>query len=208
MSVQPPTGPQGTEPFHFLVRQRFTAMVNRYEIVRSGPDWAPGELIAFAQQKRFAFKEEVTFYTDDTRTAPVFSFKARKKLDLGSGYDIYAADGAPIGYFKKEFAASLLRSTWQLQDTAGIRATGQERSQGVALLRRFWDAIPIIGDIPVPFLFHFDFVDATGGLVLSSEKKAAIRDSYRVSVFPTPAGTLDWRVAATMAVALDALQSR
>jgi hypothetical protein len=58
----------------------------------------------------------------------------------------------------------------------------------------------------VPFVFHFDFVDtATGQPVLTSERRLAIRDKYTVTV-PDP--RLDFRVAASMAVALDALQSR
>jgi hypothetical protein len=58
----------------------------------------------------------------------------------------------------------------------------------------------------VPFVFHFDFVDeATGQVVMISERQKAIRDRYTVTV-PDP--RLDFRVAASMAVALDALQSR
>jgi hypothetical protein len=30
-----------------------------------------------AQQKRFAFKEQVTFHADEARTQPVFGFRAR-----------------------------------------------------------------------------------------------------------------------------------
>jgi hypothetical protein len=58
----------------------------------------------------------------------------------------------------------------------------------------------------VPFVFHFDFRDkATGNLVMSSERRVSIRDKYTVDVFDP---RLDFRVAASMAVALDALQSR
>ena len=63
-----------------------------------------------------------------------------------------------------------------------------------------------IADVWVPFVFHFDFVDtATGRTVLVSERRKAVRDRYTVTV-PDP--RLDFRVAASMAVALDALQSR
>jgi hypothetical protein len=41
--------------------------------------------------------------------------------------------------------------------------------------------------------------------VLSSERRRSIRDNYTVTV---PDARLDFRVAAAMAVALDALQSR
>jgi hypothetical protein len=74
------------------------------------------------------------------------------------------------------------------------------------VLRRLWTVIPVVGDIPVPFLFHFDFTDtATGAPVLTSERRRSVRDRYDVTVHDP---RLDFRVAAAMAVALDALQSR
>ena len=76
----------------------------------------------------------------------------------------------------------------------------------IAILRRVWDLIPYLGDVWVPFIFHFDFVDkATNEVVMISERQKSIGDRYTVTV-PDP--RLDFRVAAAMAVALDALQSR
>ncbi len=98
----------------FAVNQKITMMVNRYEIRELLPDGSTGGLLAFAQQKRLAFKEEVTFYTDEQRTQPVFSFKARQRMDLGATYDVLDAAGQPIGWFRKDFGKSLLRSTWHM----------------------------------------------------------------------------------------------
>ena len=110
----------------FSMKQRITMMANKYELIAANPDGTDGPLIAFAQQKRMAFKEQVTFYADDSKTQVVFSFKARKKIDLGSGYDVFDANGQPIGWFKKEFGKSLLRSSWQLAG-GGVEADGTER---------------------------------------------------------------------------------
>jgi len=189
----------------FLVKQHITLMVNRYEVASANSDGTEGSLLAFAQQKRMSFKEEVTFYTDSTRSTKLFSFKARQGLDVRAEHDVFDANGNPIGWFKKEFVTSLLRSTWQLS-YAGVQARGQERRPVIAILRRFWDLIPVVGEIWVPFVFHFDFVDlATGQTVLISERRKSIRDRYVITV---PDTRLDFRVAASMAVALDALQSR
>lgn len=195
-------GLQGVE--RFAVTQRITLGVNRYDVRTVGEDGSPGALLATAQQKRLAIKEQVTFYADEARTVPVFSFKARKRLDLGSGYDVTDAGGAPIGSFRKDFGRSLLRSTWHLE-AAGLKATGSERNTTVAVLRRVWGLVPVIGEIPVPFVFHFDFVDASGEVVLSSERRRSVLDRYDVTV---PGGRVDGRLAAAMAVALDALQDR
>jgi len=188
----------------FYVRQKITVMVNRYEIIAANPDGSEGDLIAFAQQKRMSFKENVQFYRDASKSEVVFSFKARQGLDVRAEHDVFDADGNAIGYFKKEFGASLLRSTWRLM-YGTTSALGQERNATIAILRRIWDFIPVIGDIWVPFLFHFDFVDDAETTVLSSERQVSIRDRYTIDV-PDP--NLDFRVAASVAVALDALQSR
>jgi hypothetical protein len=189
----------------FYVRQKITIMVNRYQIFGANPDGSEGPLLAFAQQKRMAFREQVTFYTDESKFQPMFSFKARQRLDVHAEHDVFDEHGTPLGYFRKDFGASLLRSTWHLS-APGLEAIGRERRLGIAILRRVWDFIPYLGDIWVPFVFHFDFTEkTTGQLVLTSERQKTIRDRYTVTV-PDP--RLDFRVAASMAVALDALQSR
>jgi catechol 2,3-dioxygenase-like lactoylglutathione lyase family enzyme len=188
----------------FTVAQKITLMVNRYEIRAVDDAGRPGELLAFAQQKRTAFKEQVAFYRDESRKEALFSFKARQRLDLGAVYDVLDADGQPIGSFRKDFGASLLRSTWHIE-AAGVQARGSERSAGVAIGRRVWEMLPVLEAIPSPFRFHFDFVDRSGRTVMTSERGQSLRDRYLVTL---PGAVLDARVAAAMAVALDALQSR
>ena len=189
----------------FFVSQRITLMVNRYEIRAANPDGSEGPLMALAEQKRMKLKEEVVFYADESKSRPVFSFKARQRLDVSAQHDVYDEYGTQLGMFSKQFGASLLRSTWNLS-APGIEAVGRERRPGIAILRRVWELIPYVGNVWVPFVFHFDFVDTrTGATVMVSERQMAVRDRYTVTV-PDP--RLDFRVAASMAVALDALQSR
>ena len=205
------TGPQDVAPSpamvvpRFFVKQRITVMVNRYEILAANPDGSEGQLLALAEQKRLKLKEEVVFFADEAKTRRVFSFQARQRLDVRAEHDVYDEQGAVLGSFSKQFTASLLRSTWHLS-APGIEAVGRERRPVIAILRRVWDLLPYVGDVWVPFVFHFDFVDkATGRPVLSSERIWAVRDRYDVTVHDP---RLDFRVAASMAVALDALQSR
>jgi uncharacterized protein YxjI len=180
----------------FFVKQRLTMMVNRYEIRAADPDGGVGRLLAVAQQKRMAFREQVTFFSDESRTVPVFSFKARQAMDLAAVYDVFDAAGTPIGYFQKDFSASLLRSSFHLGGP-GIDAYGQERNAVIAILRRFTEfAFPV----------HFDFTDKqTGAVVMSSARQLTIGDRYTVDV-PDP--RIDFRLAAAMAVGLDTLLQR
>ena len=177
----------------FVVRQRITMMVNRYEIRPS----REGEVLALAQQKRMSLKEQVTFFADEQRTVPVFGFKSRNVLDVRGVTDVLDESGMPIGTFSKDFAASLLRSTWHIDQPGRPRITGAERNMVIAILRRFTD---------IDFLpYHFDFAFDGGQPAMSVERAWTLRDTYAVTVHDPG---LDRRVAAAMAVALDALQSR
>ena len=180
----------------FFVKQRITMMVNRYEIRLANPDGTMGQLMGLAEQKRFAFKEQVTFFADETKTRPVFGFKARSVMDFGAGYDVTDEAGRQIGYFKKDFGASLLRTTFQVEGP-GYRGTGQERNMVVALLRRFTD----VSFLPI----HFDYTADDGRTLLAISRQMSLRDKYTVDV---PDQRVDFRVAAAIAVAMDALMAR
>ena len=177
-----------------LMRQRIRMMVNQYEVHAAAPDGSEGPLLAFAQQKRLALKEQVTLYTDDSKQQAVLGFKARQIIDLGATYDVTDAGGQPIGLFRKDFKASLLRTTWHLEQPGLGIMTGQERSLPIALLRRF----------VVAWAYHVDF--AIGGqLAFSVVKKWALRDRYTIDIVNPQ---VDRRLVVAMAVALDALQAR
>nr|WP_296072793.1 hypothetical protein [uncultured Actinoplanes sp.] len=180
-----------------IVRQRVRLMVNQYEIHAVTPDGAEAGLLAFAQQKRMAFKEQVTLYTDDTKQTPVLGFKARQVIDLGATYDVFDAAGQPIGLFRKNFKESLLRTTWHLTQPGYGEMTGRERNLTVAILRRFVDSLSWLP-------YHFDFMIGDR-VAFSVVKKWGLRDKYVVTIHD-PA--LDRRLVSAMAVALDALQSR
>ncbi|MFF5261914.1 hypothetical protein ACFY4C_23500 [Actinomadura viridis] len=188
----------------FLVRQRLRLMVNQYEVRTEAPDGSEGELAAFAQQKRMAFKEQVTLYADDAKTRPILGFKARRRIDLAATYDVTDAAGQPLGLFRKDFRRSLLSSTWHLEQPGAGVVTGSERNRFVAVLRRVWGLVPYVDALPFAWPYHFDFVSGDRP-AFSVEKKFGLRDRYVVDI-QDPG--LDRRLVIAQAVALDALQSR
>jgi uncharacterized protein YxjI len=180
-----------------IVRQRVRLMVNQYEVHAVSPDGAEAGLLAFAQQKRMAFKEQVTLYTDDQKHTPVLGFKARQMMDLGATYDVTDANGTPIGLFRKNFKESLLRSTWHLEQPGHGEMIGRETNMVVAVVRRFVESLSWL-----PYHFEFVLGDRPAFTV---EKKWGLRDKYVVTIHDPQ---LDRRLVAAMAVALDALQAR
>jgi uncharacterized protein YxjI len=179
-----------------FIRQRITLMINRYEVWAADGSGSPMSMVGFVEQKRMAMREQVTVYTDESRRTVLTGFKARQIIDLGATYDVTDATGRPIGSFRKDFARSLLRSTWHVEAPVLPTVTGEERNLVVALLRRFAD----LGFLP----YHFDFT-ANAAPGFSVEKRWGIRDTYVVRV-ENP--QLDRRLVIAMAVALDALQAR
>ncbi len=197
-----------------IVEQKITAFVNKYAIYQATEDGKKGDMIAFAQQKRLAFKEKVIFYTNDRKTDVAFTFRAEKVLDIHGRYFVEDPQGTKVGSFKKQFAKSLVNSSWQIlnkEDQAMFDL--RESNHVLAFMRRFGGMIPLVGDfidIITMFLrYHFIFADSTTGNEVGRYQKTTLfRDHYLLSMAPEAYQKEDWRVLAAMAVGLDALQSR
>lgn len=196
-----------------IVKQKITAFVNRYEVYACDAEGNEGELVAFAEQKRLAFKERVDFYADADKKKHAFVMRAEKVMDVHGKYFIEDQKGNRIGAFKKEFAKSLLNSTWSILDAKDKPAmTISESNQAIAILRRFLQWIPIVGDlldiIMNFFKYHFVFRTANGDEAGKYIKTTLFRDFYRLEMTDKAYDSQDWRTMAAFAVALDALQSR
>lgn len=198
-----------------FVEQKITAFVNKYTIFEANEAGSAGKPLYYVQQKRLAFKERVTFYTDEGHVNVAFTFRAEKAMDVHGRYFVEDADGNVLGTFKKDFGASLTNSTWQIFGTGSEAPVYQvkESSQTLALLRRFAGFIPVVGelvDIVVAFLrYHFVFEDVqTGQPVGKHQKTTLFYDKYLVSLTDEAYEKIGQKTLAAFSVALDALQSR
>ncbi|MGH7218377.1 MAG: hypothetical protein ACREGE_02970 [Candidatus Microsaccharimonas sp.] len=196
-----------------IVEQKITAFVNRYEIYRAAEDGTKTDMIAFAEQKRMAFKEKVNFFTDASKNTLAFSFRAEKVMDIHGKFFVEDAENNKVGAFKKEFKKSLLNSTWNiLGANDSVVLTVSESNQALAIIRRFIGWIPLVGELfetATNFIkYHFSFYDPSGAEVGAYRKMTLFRDHYTLSLDDVTYAAQDWRVLASMAVALDALQTR
>ena len=197
-----------------IVQQKITAFVNQYEIYEADAAGEKGHMVAFAQQKRLAFKEKVIFYADKSKSTPMFTFRAEKVLDVHGRYLVEDMDGRGLGGFKKLFKQSLVSSTWQMFDADGTpRFDVAENNTALAVLRRFGGFVPVVGElidlIVLFFRYHFAFAATNSGQKVGEYRKTTLlRDYYTLSYDDTAYDAMDWRLFAAMAVALDALQSR
>src|SRR5438876_4057377 len=86
---------------HFILRQRWAPVINRYEFSLPGADGTPGPPICFVEQKRFKFKEDIRFYADDSKQHELMRIKARQRFDPRARYDVTDAQGNKIGEIQK-----------------------------------------------------------------------------------------------------------
>jgi uncharacterized protein YxjI len=195
----------------FLLRQRWAPVVNRYEFTVPAPDGSPGEPVCFVEQKRFKFKEDIRFFTDDTKQVEVMRLNARQRFDPAARYDVTDAAGGKIGEIQKVFGASLLRSTYLLYDASGEEtAKATEKSIAVALFRRLVGFIPYVDNVGdwLPIPYHFVFLRGDRELGTNTRRAWKIRDTYTIDLSGDPDRTLDRRLVLAIAVGMDALQAR
>ena len=200
-SPAPLPSPAGPTRFH--VQQKITPFQNLYRVFADS-DGEPGSLIAYAKQKRMAFKEQFTLYRDEHTGEPVLTIAADRRIDIRSQMTVRDPSGAVVGTLRKRGAASLFRSTWELEQPGLPVMTVAERSLLIALLRRFWGMVPYAGDVPLPWVFHFDGTTAAGEQVLTHTRRWGFRDRYVLEVQPP----FDARLAIALAICLDAMQKR
>jgi uncharacterized protein YxjI len=193
------TTPVPAPAYALELRQRFTPLQNRYDLV--GVDASGAEkVLGYAEQKRFSLKEKVTFWSGPDRTQVVFTIAARNVFEIAGTYDVAAGDGTVLATIQKDFKSSLTQSTYTV-DVGGRRLVGKERGVIKALARR---AVEVLTDWPWIFPIHFDFTSGDG-LTMSIERQMKLRDVYRIAIAD---GTLDWRVAGALAVTIDAFMNR
>ncbi|MEM7338483.1 MAG: hypothetical protein AAF467_07550 [Actinomycetota bacterium] len=103
-------------------------------------------LLLRAEQKGFKLREQVTFYSDDAKTQPVFGIKARQILDVSATYDIFDPNGAVIGYMqRKGLTSTFVRDEWECYGPQGQHmASVKEESSALGFLRRFVSLVSLI----------------------------------------------------------------
>jgi uncharacterized protein YxjI len=211
MSLPAPATVDPNAHDRFVLRQRIRLVINQYEFSLPSDGDKPGEPFCFVEQKRFKFKEDIRFFTDDTKTSELLRIKARQRFDPRARYDVTAPDGSKIGEIQKVFGKSLLRSTYQMFDAAGNEvAVAQERNRFVALFRRLVGFIPYIGDYAdwLPIAYHFDFIRGEEKLGSHNRQLWKFRDVYTIDMSPDSGHTVDRRMILAIAVGMDALQAR
>ncbi len=195
----------------FVLRQKIKLAINHYEFFLADAAGTPGDPIAFVEQKRFKFKEDIRFYTDASKTQELLRIKARQRFDPRATYDVTDEAGTKIGEISKVFGASLLRSTFRVNDAAGQELfISTEKSMPIALTRRAVGFIPYVENVAnwLPIPYHFVFKRGEEILGENRRQLGKFRDTYTIDMTADTAHTIDRRLVLALSVGQDALQAR
>jgi len=207
--MTPPIDPNAHD--RFQLRQRIKMMINQYEFFLEDADGTAGEKICFVEQKRFKFKEDIRFYTDEGKTQELLRIKARQAFDPRATYDVTDDLGAKIGGIQKVFGASLLRSTFRILGADGEEvATATEKSMPIAITRRAVGFIPYVENVAnwLPIPYHFIFKRGEQIIGENTRQTFKIRDVYHIDMSLDSERVLDRRLVLALSVGMDALQAR
>src|SRR3954471_22870417 len=128
----------------FLIQQVFRPLANEYRISVPAPESAEeGEPLLFVKQKRMKIKEDIRFRLGPDDGPHLLMIKSKAVFEFRGRHEVLDASGQVIGTLGKDFARSLVRSHWRVQDAAGGELfEAHEASWLVALVRRFADLGP------------------------------------------------------------------
>ena len=165
--------------FHVYQKEKLTVLTYR---IFTDEDGKPGELVAFAQEKKWAFKEEVTIYADEGKETILAKVKSTKVPEASNGRAVATADDQPIGVFGQQLSKSVAKTTWIIEQEGLPRLTVRERDSKSAGFRRAWKLVqPDWLEVPFMFKYHFDVLldDQVIGAV---EKEKNFEEQYLVRV--------------------------
>ena len=111
------------------------------------------QLLFFVQQKAFKLKEDITVYTDESKTGELLKIQARRILDFSAAYDVIdARRDMKVGALRRRGFQSLVRDKWEILDVNDI-PIGEiiEDSALKAFIRRFLTNL-----IPQVFLIQLE----------------------------------------------------
>jgi hypothetical protein len=159
-----------------------------------------GQLLAYAQASSVNPWRHITFYADRERGAVLWTMWARWPLLVANSYRIRTGDNHLIATASKESGKTYTSAVFHVATPWGPELRGKDDNVMRSNLRKFVET-----GGPVAFRF----VDGDDDTALTVQRGWGRNDAYLVDIPKLPGGRqLDWRVAASMAAAIDVFLNR
>jgi uncharacterized protein YxjI len=105
---------------------------------------AQGRTVAFVKQKLFKLKEDISIYSDESKTELLYKIKADRWIDWSAAYSITHADGTELGKIARKGWRSLWKAKYLLIDQHQKEQFTVEEENGWV---KVWDSL--LGEIPI-----------------------------------------------------------
>ena len=137
---------------------------------------AAGTLVAYAKQKAFRLREDMTIFADEAQTSPLYRIRTRQIIDIGATYSITTAGDAPVGAVRQRGWRTFWRATYDVIDATGAPV-------GLVHEENPWVKVfdGLVGELPfVGFIFQqwinptYLFDDANGATLLRLRKRPSL----------------------------------
>ena len=119
---------------------------------------ANGKVIAYVKQKMFKLKEDISIYSDDTKTKVNYTIKADRWLDFSAAYSLKDRNGTEIGKITRKGWASIWKAHYQIIDQhEKEQYTIREENGWVKVLDSILGEIPFLG-LLTGYLFNPSYI--------------------------------------------------
>lgn len=105
---------------------------------------ASGQVIAYVKQKMFKLKEDITIYSDTTKTQINYTIKADKWIDFSAAYSIKDRSGNELGKVARKGWRSIWKTEYDLIDQ-NQQPQFKVREENAWV--KVWDSL--VGEIPI-----------------------------------------------------------
>lgn len=132
-----------------------------------------GKTLAYVRQKMFKLKEDITIYSDESRTKTNFSIKADKWIDFSTAYAFTNSEGTALGKIARKGWASIWKSHYELIDQHNkLQYHVREENGWVKVFDSLLGQIPVLSML-TGYLFNPSYIvtDLKGEKIVRLKKE-------------------------------------
>lgn len=141
---------------------------------------ANNQTVAFVSQKVLALREDITVFSDESKTRELFKINTDRMIDFSATYRFTeTATSRAIGAVSSKGWRSIWKATYEVTDAAGtITYTIAEDNPWIKILDTLIGEIPFVGAFSGYFLNpKYSASDLTGRPVMTLTKRPAFFES-------------------------------
>ncbi len=184
------------EDDEFVIEEKFLSVGKKYFIKNKERD-----LVGYCERKSLKIQEDIRVFADETKAEEIFKIKQRNIMNFSGLFEIIDSKSEEtIGYLKRKGFKSIILGEWILLDPER-NEIGKVRADSLvkeAARYRFFKHIP--------YRYKMFYDNRYAGVL--KQRFSVLKNEYKVQIKEEPAHGLDRRLVISIALLLDAVESR